>query len=171
VEKTVAQIIITKEFRDFYKSATDYCDHIENYHGSSSADFMKATRQNLLHLYDTGLKLQWVDLQSNAEFDDRLDDKEFETILHSISAKLGQRYYWHVFNPSNQEDTESVCGDLVDDLGDIYKDLKRSILLYQIDTIDSRERAVWDFKFLFEKHWNDHCINALTGIHFFLQHD
>ena len=61
----------------------------------------------------------------------KLEEKEFEKILFFISERLDNRYYWHVFDPSNQVDTEPVCGDLLDDLGDIYKDLKRSILIFK----------------------------------------
>jgi hypothetical protein len=167
---TTDQILLTTEFSDFYKTAIDFCDFIENYPTTTNVDFMQSTRQHLLKLYDAALRLQWVDLQSNLDFEDKLHDKDIKSLLNSISDRLdGSRYYWHVFDPTNDKDTEAVCGDLVDDLGDIYKDLKNSITIFNLDTTGCKEHALWDFKFGFDKHWDDHCINALSALHFYLQ--
>lgn len=164
------QIIKSKEFTDFYKTALDFCAFIENQQPLSSVDFMKATRQHLLRLYTTALELQWVGLQSNAEFEDPLQDVEIKPLRDSISQRLeGSQFYWHVFEPTDKEDITPVCGDLVDDLGDMYKDLKNAIMIFNLDQPGCEENALWNFKFLFEKHWDDHCINALSAIHFYLQ--
>jgi len=166
------EILKTKEFTDFYKIAVDFCDFIENHPGKDKTEFLKATRLYLLKLYDNALKLQWVDLQSNIEYDDKLDSDKFDRTLLFISSRLGDaRYYWHVFNPTNEKNTEPVCGDLVGDLGDIYQDLKFSLMTFNLNKLDCQENALWQFKFDFEKHWDDHCINALSAIHFYLQNE
>ncbi len=163
------EIIKSKAFTDFYKTALDFCLFIENLQPTTKVDFMQATRQHLLRLYTTALELQWVELQSNAEFDDRLHEADIKPLLNSISQRLeGSQYYWHVFDPTNEEDIKPVCGDLGDDLGDIYKDLKNAITIFNLEQSGCEESALWNFKFLFEKHWNDHCINALSAIHFYL---
>jgi len=121
----VEAIITTIEFRDFYESAIAYRYFIERNSSTSTIDFLKNVRRKLLSLYSNALNLPWVNLQSEIEYDNKLDDIEFNKNLNSISDRLGEsRFYWHLFDPSNQDDTEPVCGDLVDDLGDIYKDLK-----------------------------------------------
>lgn len=163
-------IIKSKEFTDFYKTALDFCAFIENQQPGTKVDFMQATRQHLLKLYTTALRLQWVDLQTNSEFDDRLHDADIKPLLNSISQRLqGSQYYWHVFDPTDEKDTKPVCGDLVDDLGDVYKDLKKAITIFNLEQPGCKENALWNFKFLFEKHWDDHCINALSALHFYLQ--
>jgi hypothetical protein len=169
---TTEQIIQTREFSNFYKEANDFCDFIENYQSKTNIDFLQAIRQHLIKLYDTALKLQWIDLQSNVDFGEKLDDKEFAKIVSSIASRLeDSRYYWHVYDPTNNTDTKSVCGDLVDDLSDIYKDLKYAILIFNLDKADCKENALWEFKFDFDKHWDNHCINALNSIHFYLQNE
>ena len=65
---------MTKEFTDFYESASAYCDFIESNSSKSKIDFLQTVRQRLLVLYDSALKLQWVDLQSNIEYEVVLDD-------------------------------------------------------------------------------------------------
>jgi hypothetical protein len=166
------EILKSTEFTEFYKTAIDFCDFIENFSSNHNVEFLAETRIHLLKLYYNALKLQWVDLQSNIEYDDKLDSDKFDKTLLLISERLGDaRYYWHVFDPMNNIDKEAVCGDLVDDLGDIYQDLKFSILTFNLNKEDCQENALWQFKFDFDKHWGDHCINALNAIHFCLQNE
>ena len=168
----VDDIIRAQEFRDFYESVIDYCYYIEQDSITSTIDFLHNVRKKLLSLYINALNLPWVDLQSEIEYDNKLDDIEFDNILSYISDKLGDsRFYWQVFDPTNQDDTEPVCGDLLDDLGDIYKDLKFSLVTFNLDKEDCKENALWQFKFDFDKHWYDHCINALSAIHYYLQNE
>jgi hypothetical protein len=166
------EILESKEFSAFYKAAVDFCDFIENFKSNDKTEFLKATRTHLLNLYDKGLKLQWVELKSNIEYDVKIARDEFDQRLASIAERLeDSRFYWHVFDPTNEKDTEPGRGDLVDDLGDIYKDLKYSIMIFNLGKPECQENALWQFKFYFNKHWDDHCINALSAIHFFLEND
>jgi hypothetical protein len=55
---------------------------------------------------------------------------------------------------------------LVDDFADIYLEIKEN--LDKIDNIGSDaalEDAFWNFKFGFNSHWGNHCINALRALH------
>jgi len=165
-------ILNTKEFSDFYKIAVDFCDFIEKYKSKSNLDFLKNTRHHLLQLYNKALTLPWVDLQTNLEYGEKLDSDLFDKTVSFITERLGEkRYYWYVFDPTNENDLEPVYGDLVDDLQDIYQDIKFSLLTFNLDKLDCKENALWQFKFDFERHWDDHCINALSAIHFFLQNE
>jgi hypothetical protein len=66
-------------------------------------------------------------------------------VLSRLDARLGSnRYYWDVFDPFDHEDHQAVCGDLVDDLADIYKDIKRGLTVFDIGTLASRETASWE---------------------------
>lgn len=162
----IEEILNKQEFIVFYEYTQDFCNFIEI--SDIENDYFKTLKIKLLKLYELGTNLPWVDLQSNVDYDDKLSDIEFKGLLDNIASKIGDnRFYWHVFDPTNENDKEPVCGDLVDDLGDIYKDLKYSILIFNLNQLDSKENAVWQFKFDFDSHWGDHCINALNAIHFF----
>lgn len=78
------------------------------------------------------------------------------------------RYYWHVFDPTKDTQIEFVCGDLLDDLTDIYQDLKNSIFLFESDKPEKIETAVWNLKWSFDNHWDDHDINASYALHYFI---
>jgi len=59
--------------------------------------------------------------------------------------------------------------DLKYDLGDIYKDLKNFLLLFDKGSPAEIESAVWTLKWSFDNHWGDHCINANYAIHYFIK--
>ena len=160
-------LIKTPEFIAFYKAAENYCDFIEHY-DAHNEQFLMAAQKHLFELYNVGKALQWVELESEINDDNETESNRRHDELRFIGERLGDcQYYWHVFDPSIENDTEPVCGDLTDDLGDIYKDLKQGLLMYGIDKEHIKESAVWDFKFFFERHWGEHCINAIYAIHYF----
>ncbi|MCW3075042.1 MAG: hypothetical protein JWP69_2111 [Flaviaesturariibacter sp.] len=92
-----------------------------------------------------------------------------KTILKSIGGRVPFSYYWVVLNPVDMKNlAETGTGDLVDDLGDIYKDLKRAIVIFDTDDVAAKENIIWRLKFDFDYHWNKHCIEALSAIHHYL---
>ncbi len=90
-------------------------------------------------------------------------------ILELIGKKAPLSWYWAVLNPVDMDDLpETGTGDLIDDLGDIYNDLKEALTLFNRSNAGAKEHAVWQFKFDHENHWGEHCINALHVIHHYL---
>jgi hypothetical protein len=123
----------------------------------------------LQSLYFGGQKLEFVDLNYNPDFEDVLPKAQLEIILNNLAFRLHNRFYWHVFEPTKEANISPVCSDLLDDLGDIYKDLKTSLLLFDKETPAGIESAVWKFKWSFDNHWGDHCINVIYALHYFIQ--
>ncbi len=159
-------ILNTKAFSDFYATASNFCEFIETDQAESGA-FLQQLTHYLLDLYRKALVLSWVRLDSNVEYEEKLNGDQLEETIAFIAKHLGStRNYWHLFDPSDGSDKEPCCGDLVDDIGDIYTDLKYDLLIFNLDKPDCKENALWQFKFGFDKHWGDHCMNALAAIHF-----
>lgn len=166
---SIDKVIELKETKDFLLTARGYCHFIETT-DTANKEFLKKLQGFLLDLYQKATTLPWTTLDHEEEFKEKLSKDEFEKILNSILDKIGEnRYYWEVFDPTNDKDTEAVCGDLVDDIGDIYKDIKYGLLIFDLGTAASQEDSVWNFKFGFEKHWGRHAISALKTIHFQLE--
>lgn len=160
----------TLEFAEYYQAATNFCGFVEEIKCADTLAFLTTTRLHLLRLYMAALAMPWVDLQSNEEFDEKLSAETLQAVLHSIAEQLGEaRYYWHVFDPVNDLDTTPVCGDLLDDVVDIYKDLKYSLMIFDLGKGECEENALWQLKFDFDAHWSMHCVNALSAIHFYLK--
>ncbi|MBL7852751.1 MAG: DUF5063 domain-containing protein [Cyclobacteriaceae bacterium] len=168
MDSSIEKVIELKETKDFLLTARNYCAFIEST-DTTDIEYLRKLQSLLLTLYLNATNLPWTTLEHEEEFKDKLSKEEFDKILSVIADKVGQnRYYWEVFDPTNEKDTEAVCGDLVDDLGDIYKDMKYGLMIFDLGTMASKEDAVWDMKFGFEKHWGRHAISALKTIHFLL---
>lgn len=160
------EIIHSDLFIDFYASANMFCSLIESCEEGKEEDFIGLTQSHLLLLYDLGRQLPWVDLHINEDSASVFDFDYLKT-FHSAGESLEEVFYWHVFDPTDMNETDPVCSDLRDDITDIYKDLKEAILLYETGADAAVEQAIWKFKFGFEHHWGDHCINALYALHFY----
>jgi hypothetical protein len=124
----------------------------------------------LLDLYAAALQLEWVELQHSTDYE--IPKIDLTKTLRTLAEKVGSnRYYRSVIDPISEVATEASCGDAWDDLGDIYKDLSYSLIIFDLQRPDSQENAIWQFKYDFAKHWGDHCINALQALHFILTQD
>lgn len=162
------QVISTKEFQDFLKSCRQFCGLLETINSNVLVELQKS----LLELYSNGLNLQTIDLDSNVDFKEKLDDKEFEIIKNRTSELLGENQcYWTIFDPTeNVFGNESpVMGDLLDDVMDIYKDIKYQLMIFDLNTEESIENAMWGMKFDFWHHWSNHAIDAIRTIHYVIE--
>lgn len=160
----------TPEFAKYYEAASHFCIFLEESKGLTTTGFLDKARAHLLRLYAAALAMPWINLESDKEYEEKLSADDFQTILITVAEQLDSaRYYWHVFDPTNDLDTTPVCGDLLDDIGDIYKDLKYSLMIFNLGKEDCEEIALWDLKFNFDAHWSQHCVNALYAIHFYLK--
>ncbi len=167
---SVDKIIHTKDFILFIDLARSFCSFLEKNKSDNYKIFISDIQKRLLDLYTFGQKLPSFKLPDKDIEEVDISDADIKELLSFIRDRLRDPFYWVVFDPTNHNDTASVCGDLVDDLGDIYKDIKT--FLTGIDDIkdDVKQNALWQLKWSFENHWNDHCINAIYAIHYLLKH-
>lgn len=169
---------------DFLISARQFVALLESGVGGK-AEFFKKSHAALVDLYAAGHKLEEITLKySNAdsEFDENklFDNKPAFNILD-----LGEEaWYWEVFDPTYMEkdgkpgqgweitDREPSQGWIVDDLTDIYRDLKIGLnKIERITTDEAVEDAMWQLKWSFIHHWGNHCINALRYLHYLWYED
>jgi len=161
-------IIETKEFSAFMSAAKKFCSFIETDLTVNGNDFIVSAKHHLVSLYFSGLTLPEVELEIGIDID--CADLEMKPVLKSIGERVPFSYYWMVLNPFDPNKLADIgAGDLIDDLGDIYKDLKRALILFESNDFGAKEHAVWMFKFDFESHWEQHCVEALYAIQNYLQ--
>lgn len=121
----------------------------------------------MLELFLLGRTLPEVEA-SESDFKDQLKEEDFKKVLEQIANRCPFQYYSIVLDPFNLNDSQKFGrADLVDDLGDIYRDLKRALLLYDSGHADDQLDALWEIKFSFDHHWSTHCIDAIKAIHDF----
>jgi hypothetical protein len=87
------------------------------------------------------------------------------TELESASRNLSEfngMYYREYCDPDPTLDDESAMGDVGDDLLDIYKDVRRGLILF--DNGQPLE-ALWYWAFLHRIHWGRHVVGALFALY------
>jgi hypothetical protein len=113
-------------------------------------------------------------LPSNLELDvdppddfDVGDDDYYQVVrrVHSVLAE--QSYYWSYFDPTEMDSSEKPdCGDLGDDLADIYRDLKPGLRAWRTDRDEYLAAIVFDWRDApFQAHWGVHAVDAMRALH------
>ena len=107
----------------------------------------------------------------DAEDFDQFDvtDDEWKQVYQRIQRALReQTTYWAYFDPSEpmDADAESVCGDLADDLADIYRDLKPGVRAWERGAGSYVTDILLGWKFpSFDSHWGLHAVSAMRALH------
>lgn len=141
-----------KEVDEFFVSALNYCNIVENLNSNNGNNKIKNLLVSLLDLYSKALYLPDVEPE-----EDEVSDIEL-SVPQIISDEYN--HYWKVFNPYHLD--APVGASLSDDILDIYKDVKRGIILYEKNEY---AEAIWEWKFNFEIHWGSHAIDGIRALH------
>ena len=151
----------------FLNKAREFCGDIERPDWENAEAFIEAIHKDLVQVYGYGLELPLVDLTKCYADTLELEDGVLRAALKNIQNNTPFQYYWTVLNPLEVDTPSTGTGDLIDDLFDIYKDLKMGITYF--DKVEGyKEWAFWTFKMTFLNHWSDHCVNAVQVIHEYL---
>ncbi|MBI3712443.1 MAG: DUF5063 domain-containing protein [Burkholderiales bacterium] len=145
----------------FAERASRYCEFCEktvftSHHASQLSAF-------LCSLYEAALQLPKVGL---GYWDDELPDVP-ESQLAIVKANLSDFngfYYSQYFDPDPKFilTSEPSLGDVGDDLLDIYQDLKRGLLDFQLGKKDG---ALWYWSRMHSDHWGRHAVGAIFALH------
>ena len=154
----------------FQTAAQRYCDLLESGIPEDPEFWVESITSALSDLYASAHYLPEVELPDDCldvpdEFD--VDDKEWKKLFDSVHEILGeQTYYWHFFDPSTlADDEEPVCGDLGDDLADIYRDIKPGLRAWDLRVDQYLPDIVFSWKCPLVSHWGVHATSALHALH------
>jgi hypothetical protein len=165
VKISLEQALASNSVMNFVEAASCYCLLIETKQSDSPKEFLEILNGQLLTLYTMGLNLPDVFIKSNKDFDTNVPEAKMRAVVKSIGDRIPFSYYWTVLNPLDESNLpETGTGDLADDLADIYLDLKRALMQFDSEGPEAKENAIWQFKFDFNNHWQEHCIGALQII-------
>ena len=156
-------------FDNYLLVANRYLDYFESEPTGDKQNFLSKIQCALIDLYRYGRVLPEVS-SSGIEFDIsfKRNDKQIQSM---IEQKVPFSAYWHTIDPFSLDQPEVGLGDLLDDLGDIYLDLKRAVLVFNSNVDGAKEESFWKFKFDFDYHVADHCISAMKAIHDYMGKD
>ncbi|MEN9360940.1 MAG: hypothetical protein RL095_2475 [Verrucomicrobiota bacterium] len=141
----------------FASAAKSYCDWAESTAVDVEEDQRMAERL-LCDLYRPALDLPEVSGDDEAP---EIPEAEWQKVYQRFQL-LKPQIYWSFFDPrSMTPEKEIVCGDLADDLADIWRELKKGLMLWQSGFA---EAAVWTWRESFHSHWRRHLSGALTAL-------
>jgi hypothetical protein len=136
----------------------------------NSTELYSSIHKLLVKLYQTGLNLEHVELRFSKEEteSDFIPPESFEMMNRNLHSAFGSDgFYWKIFDPTSSSEKEAMQGWLVDDLSDIYAELKEALhKIHVIGTDESIEDAFWHLKFGFNHHWGNHCVDAIRALHY-----
>lgn len=156
-------------FENYLSLARRYCSACEFSFPGDQRQFISHVQRLLLEIYLHGRLLPETS-PSSTDFD-RLLERNGKEVQDMIAPKVPFSLYWQVMEPFSVDKPTPVLGDLLDDLGDIYTDLKRAILLYDSNQDEAVLDVYWMLKFDFDHHLADHSMNAMKAIHDYMVKD
>jgi hypothetical protein len=143
----------------FSSAALAYCKWLEAYPGTAHEEHRTATYL-VAELYAAALALP--DTEPNG-IDPPVLGREQRAALLTRLRSFPLQYYWEIFHPLSDTPETAVCGNITDDLGDIYIDVKEGLYAYA----QSKQDAVWHWRTTFGLHWGAHATSALRALHAF----
>jgi Domain of unknown function (DUF5063) len=148
------------EVAQFAEVARRYCAWVER-EAEDPID-LNTTRRLLAELQLAALGLPDLDSGDHQKIHKPAPELK-ERVLQRVSA-VPFRHYWNTFDPF-KENEEPVCGDLPDDLADIWLDLWKGLYLFDAG---HRLEANFQWRVLYDSHWGQHVLDAQRAIYAFL---
>lgn len=136
----------------FYEQADEFCRYLtENMITTDKVPFLMKL---FMTLYLSAMNLTDTEPETTGSSWDKADDVSIR-IDEQISTT-----YWKVYDPYVYKDL--VCGDLVDDLSDIVKELRAGMDEYEAGRFGN---AIFVWRWGLDNHWGQHIVDALRALH------
>ncbi|SEG18156.1 protein of unknown function [Bryocella elongata] len=155
-ERSTAEI-----YEEFRELAQAYCKALE-----VGAE-LSILRTHLLKLYVAAVSLPAIPCGPAPTRD--ITHDEAMGIFRLIGKKLPIDYYWDTFQPLADPPELAIASSLVDDLTDIWRDLKNGLLALENADAAAERGVWWNWRFSFYSHWGHHAIGALRVLHDYLK--
>ena len=151
---------------EFVTRAAEYSTFVENTGNFSKKDFIRKALLLLSDLYHLMLSLPPVENATNATNEKFVTEKDWHSIYHKVSEKLGYHNdYLDVYDPVSKEQEEVSVVTLGDNLADMYQDIKDFVTLYSMGNDEVMMDALWECQMNFEEYWGHKTLNALRVLH------
>jgi hypothetical protein len=157
--------VYSKSVLEILTVANDYCLTLAKLETTSNANLINYLQKVCPLLYLKGSLMPDIEVQ-NTEANERFfTEEEWETLFNTLRKKFKKDdEFWIVDLSANHNDPVKIS--LAESLTDIYQELKDFLLLYQKNSLDAKENAVFELKNTFESRWGLILLNAHRQLHF-----
>ena len=166
-KKTYSEFLELKQFKEFLEKLENYINLIEKDNLQNEPDFETRLHLILLQLYAASFQLPELDLKYDSDF----ENEEFIIRDPKLASKISEQlknedYYFDIFDPTDKDDLEPIQFSLLDDIIDIYYELKIAQLKIAKKIPKYIEDGIWDIIFGRNNHWGNHAVNAIRALHY-----
>lgn len=154
----------SRQLDDFAQEARAFCRWATGADGTPMIAPVVLRRVSSLYAAALNLPLPFTQGMSESVAEVEPPSDSVRVVVARASA-LPLQVYWEVFDPVATPCEEPVAGSIVDDLGDIYRDVARGLVLFESG---DRDEALWEWAFNFRIHWGAHATGALRALHAYL---
>jgi hypothetical protein len=154
----------SRQLDDFAQEARTFCSWATGEDGSTMSIPQALRRVTNLYTAALGLPLPFTQGMSEAAVEIEPPSASMELVSRR-AATLPLQVYWEIFAPIEDPPAEPVMGSTVDDLGDMYRDVARGMILFEAG---EHVEALWQWAFNFRIHWGEHATSAIRAFHAYL---
>jgi hypothetical protein len=122
----------------------------------------KGTLTALVALVGAALQLPEVEPTDRDYFDPPDLDQACQKVVQQLWWVGANDFYCEVYDPRERIEPAVVGGRLKDDLGDIYRDLRRGLHIARSGAMTD---AIWQWRFDFRTHWGNDATDAIRVLH------
>jgi hypothetical protein len=165
--KKYSEILELTGFKIFVKEIDDFFELLESEDIEDESKFKKRLHLSLSKVYSTSFLIPYLELEFDSDFENDQFIKRDKEFANKISKKLKScDWYSGIFDPFNIDDSDPVQFSLIDDIIDIYYELKIAKLKIEKKKPEYIEDGIWDIIFGRNNHWGTHAVNAIRALHY-----
>ncbi|MGM0559351.1 MAG: DUF5063 domain-containing protein, partial [Myxococcota bacterium] len=145
--------MLSNETQHFLDCIREYEAVLRNRADTTSAQTIRRLIRALCRLIDAATELPHLEREDDKADFYQLEKPEppIKQIRALIVEDLSFQMYWTCW-PDLDEPAQTVVGDIVDDLGDIWSDLHRGLEMLEVDWDTSEAYAVHHWRSMFRSH-------------------
>ena len=157
--------VYSKNVMEMLTVANDFCLTLSKTETTQKENLINYLQKVCPLLYLKGSLMPDIEIK-NPEANERFfTEEEWESLFNMLRNKFGKDdEYWIIDIAANHNDP--VKASLAESLTDIFQEMKDFLTLYQKNSLDAKENAVFELKTSFEKRWGMILLNAHRQLHF-----
>lgn len=159
------EAIYSRNVLELLTVAHEFCLFLESVEKYPSDEVLAFLNKIAPLLYIKGILIPEIEV-NNPDANERfVTEEQYENIFLSVKEKFGKSDKFTRSNTKVNEKSILIESSLSEVFADIYQDLKDFVILYQKNTRDAKENAVFSIKELFSQHWGIRLIEAQKHLH------
>ena len=158
------QPVFSRNVMEMITVANDYCLTLTKYENLPTSELYSYLQKVCPLIYLKGALLPDVDV-NNPEANERFfTEEEWEALFNGLRNKFKKEdEFWTLDFTSNHNDPVKIS--LSECLADLFQEFQDFLVLYQKNSIDAKENAVFELKLAFSERWGQTLLDIHQQVH------